>query len=293
MEANHVTQDILENKVNNIYKSFEEKSEATKEEFLEPFINLFIESMKITLDPDKEVIKAFFNNYIDTLNGDTSAFYMALTDIFKNIRDYNSITDEEKILNGLADQLQKYKDKLEIALEKEDVNKDHIINFDILRKIIQDYNIILDDDLIEYLIYKMKTSVPAGKSMFDLNCGIIIELLKKEIQRPEEDEDPLSAEISNKLSIFKSNLTDNHTNFEEVYNEFVETVSKDGKSFEILERNKFFEVMEKYQVTVSKEVSNAVYELFKADPASIPDNKIEYMDFIKLKQLFLNDYYSE
>ena len=58
---------------------------------------------------------------------------------------------------------------------------------------------------MEYLIYKMKVSLPPGKSMFDLNAEIILDLLKKEVQKVEE-EDPLSAEISQKLSDFKSNL---------------------------------------------------------------------------------------
>ena len=292
MESNHITQEILETKINGIFTSFGEKTEATKEEFLEPFVKMFIELMKITKETDKEVIKTFFSNYIDRLNGDTNVFYSELIDIFKNIQDYSSLGNEEAILNLLAGQLQNYKDKLEIALNKEDINKDHIITFDILRKIIQENNIILDDDLMEYLIYKMKVTLPAGKSMFDLNAEIILDLLKKEVQKVEE-EDPLSAEISQKLSDFKSNLINNKTDFENTYKEFVQTIQKDNKTFNVLEKDKFFEIMEKYNVTVSEEVKAAIYELFKADPDAFKDNKIELMDFEKLKQLFINDFYSE
>ena len=183
MESNHVTQTIFENKLNSIFKSFEDKQEATKEEFLEPFINMFIELMKITKDSDIEIIKSFFNNYIDKLGGDTSIFYLDLTDIFRNIKDYTLIAnEEEELLITLALQLQKYKNELERDLNKEDIEKNHIITFDILRKIIQENKITLDDDLMEYLIYKMKVSVPSGRSMFDLNAGIILDLLKKVLE---------------------------------------------------------------------------------------------------------------
>ena len=71
-------------------------------------------------------------------------------------------------------------------------------------------------------------------------------------------------------------------------------LEKNGKSFEVIEKNKFFEVMEKYNVTVSEVVKYAIYDLFKADPiCNKGDNNIELMDFSKLKQLFLDGYYAE
>ena len=317
MESNHVTQEMFQNKLNEIIKSFDGKNETSKQEFLEPFINMFIDFMKLKINSDIEVVKLFFNGYIDKLNGDTSVFYMELTEIFKNIQDYTLVKNEEELLNHLAIELQKHKNEFERDLNKEDVEKNHIITFDILRKVIQENKIIIDDDLMEYLIYKMKISVPDGRSMFDLNYEIILDLLKKvvseHVEKKEDekkedvknedlkndqdeiyDEDMLSAEISNKLSIFKNNLTNNNTDLEKTYEEFVQKLNEQGKSFEVIEKNKFFEIMEKYNVTVSEEVKYAIGDLFKADPVcNKGNNNVELMDFRKLKQLFSDGYYKE
>ena len=300
MEANHVTQEKFEDKLNEIYKSFEGKEDATKEELLEPFINMFIELMNLSKDSDIEVVKLFFDGYKYKLEGDTSVLFGELTEISKNINDYTLVQneEEEEVLNNLAVQLQKYKNELERDLKKEDVEKNHMITFDILRKIIQENNIILDDDLIEYLIYKMKVSVPDGRSMYDLNYEIILDLLKREVSENVENEknedvknseeienDILSTEMSKTLSDFINNLDDKKIDLEEACAGYVKKLEKNGKSFEVIEKNKFFEVIEKYNVYVSEEMRQAIFECFKADSVcNNGDDNIELMDFSKLSQ---------
>ena len=93
----------------NIFEAFEGKTESTKEDFLSPFINLFIESMKVTQESDKLVVQTFFNEYIDFLKGNTNDFFNELVIIFENLIDYTSIENNENLLNTLALSLQKYR----------------------------------------------------------------------------------------------------------------------------------------------------------------------------------------
>ena len=178
LEANHITKEFLINKIKEISVLFENREEATKEEFIEPFINLFLESMKVTQSNDIQLINEFFSNFIDDMEGDTNRFFLELIDIFENIVDYTLVENEEEVLNAISMELQPYKEELKLKLQKNDNN---IITFDNLRKVIEELNINLTDDYTEFLIYKMKEKVPEKSSIFDLNYKIIIDLLDRNI----------------------------------------------------------------------------------------------------------------
>ena len=60
---------------------FVNKDEISKEEFLEPFFNLFINLMKVTNDNDVFVVKEFLINLIEESEGDTNKFFLELIDI--------------------------------------------------------------------------------------------------------------------------------------------------------------------------------------------------------------------
>ena len=101
-EANHISKEFLINKLKEISLLFENKGEVTKDEFIEPFINLFIESMKVTQSSDIELIKNFFSNFINDMEGDTNRFFLELIDIFENIVDYTLVENEEEVLNAIS-----------------------------------------------------------------------------------------------------------------------------------------------------------------------------------------------
>ena len=304
-EANHITTEILENKVKNIIQSFEGKTEVSKEEFILPFYNLFIDTMKVTQEKDKQIIQTFFNNYIDNLKGNINEFYNELITIFDNIIDYSSLDINDQLLDVLAISLQKFKNDLEKRLKNDDKDNTNLITYDIFRNIINDLNIPLNDDLMEFLIYKMKSTVPENHSIFDLNYKIILELLNRDIhekieeeknneQEDEKETDDLSKQISNKLSDFKNNMIKENTDLEKVFQDKVQIFSDNEKTNEVIEKNVFFENMEKYGVTVNEELKETIYQLFiNENPICTNNGTAKMMDFIKLKQLFLNDYYSE
>ena len=304
-EANNVTTEILDNKLKDIFQSFDGKVEVTKEEFILPFYNLFIESIKVTQETDKEIIQTFFNDYIDNLKGNINEFYNELITIFENVIDYSSLDINDQLLDVFAISLQKFKNDLEKRLKNDDKDNTNLITYDIFRNIINDLNIPLNDDLMEYLIYKMKSMVPEGRSIFDLNYKIILELLSRDIHESieeeknneEEDEkesDDLSKQISNKLSDFKNNMIKENTDLEKVFKDKVQTFKDEQNDYEVIEKNVFFEMMEKYDITVNEEIKETIYKLFiNESPICTNNGTVMMMDFKKLKQLFLNDYYSE
>mgnify|MGYP007070231318 FL=1 len=136
---------------------------------------MFIDTMKITKKEDMGVVAGFLNDFVDSLNGDISIFFNGLIEVFDNINDYSDINKD----NELSFKLNKYKDELLTELKKNDTNNSHLITFDIFRKIVHDLNLLLDDETMEYLIYKMKKEVPENNSIFDLNFEVIENLLQK------------------------------------------------------------------------------------------------------------------
>ena len=314
-EANHITTDILDYKMKSIFESFEGKTESSKEDFLSPFINLFLESMKVTQDSDKQIVVSFFNEYLDFLKGNTNEFFNELNNIFENLMDYSTLDFNEQVLNSLAFNLQKFKSSLTKSLNEYDKKGTNLITFDIFRKIVNDINLPLDDELMEFLLYKMKSSVPSNHSIFDLNYRIIIDSLNRSLPKDfdenekinenepqkeniEEEEDnnqsDLSRRITDKLSQFKNNMTNDNTSLEKVFEDKVKIFNENNNKYECIEKDVFFGKMEEYGVTVEGEIKETIYRLFiNEEPICTNNGSVSMMDFTKLKSLFSTNYYSE
>ena len=303
-EANHISKEFLINKLKEISLLFENKGEVTKDEFIEPFINLFIESMKVTQSSDIQLIKNFFSNFINDMEGDTNRFFLELIDIFENIVDYTLVENEEEVLNAISMELQPYKEEIKLKLEKY-VN--NIITFDNLRNLIEELNISLTDDYTEFLIYKMKVKVPENSSILDLNFKIILDLLDKNIsssnidnrdqkemeekiikedeEESKEDVDELNTQMSNILSQFKLILKDNNTTFEDECKDKVKTiVMKDNKKIHGINKDIFFVIIEKYNIEIEEKIKKAIIDLFKIDNDDFVKNENELilLDYDKL-----------
>jgi hypothetical protein len=302
LEANHVTKEQLISKIKQISLLFENKEEATKEEFIEPFTNLFIESMKVTQSSDIQLINEFFNNFIDDMEGDTNRFFLELMDIFENIVDYTLVENEEEVLNAIAMELQLYKDNLKLKLQNHENN---LITFDYLRKIIEELNISLSDDYTEFLIYKMKEKVPENHSIFDLNYTIILDLLDKDINNnininndkeekkiDEEneskenfEEEEMNIQMSNKLSELKQALKENNTTFNDECKEKMKIFEDENKNkINGINKDDFFDLMKKYNIDIEDKVKDAIFDLFKLDTDVLLKSESEFflLDYDKL-----------
>ena len=293
-EANNFTINMLESKLKEIHKSFEGKEELNKDEFLSPFINLFVESMKVTKENDIQIIKSFFNEYIDHLKGNTSQFFNDLIKIFKNLNDYSKVEMTEDLLNSLAYNLQKHQPDLENRIKEDDMTGSKLLTFDIFQKIVSELDISLNDQIMEFLLYKMKKDTPENNSIFDLNYDFVINLLNRKIPDEIKKNEEIGQKLSDKLSDFKNNMLNEDTDLEQVFKDKIKRINNEDKKYEVVEKDLFFEMMEQYGVTVTDEIKDVIYHVFIIEePCCTDDGKIQMMDFIKLKKLFLNDYYTE
>ena len=266
LEANGVTKEQIVQKIDEICKLFENRKEATEEEFIEPFVKMFVETMKITKKEDLEIIKGFLNDFIYSLNGDISMFFNGLIEVFDNVTDFSGINKDCE----LSFKLNKYKDELISELKKNDINNSHLITFDIFRKIVHDINLLLDDESMEYLIYKMKKEVPENNSIFDLSYDIIENLLKKN-------------EIKDSLDNLKKILENKNTNLDAECLEFINTFDYQGKKFMIVKKEDFFNMCGKMELSFSKEIIEGIYECFKIEIEGEGFEKQEWIDYERLK----------
>ena len=296
LEARKVTTEDMLNKINNINNLFKNKEQITVEEFIPPFTNMLIESMKITQKKDKDLIEKFLYEYLDYLQNNMKEFLQRLVNAFENIIDYDSIPNKDNLLDSLAFNLQKNKNEYIQKLSEIDTNKTNLISFQNFMKILSDLDDPIRMELLEFVLYLMKKNTDESCSMLDFNYKIILELLERKIpedfQDNEGENDEMSQLISNKLSEFKYNMEQENTNLEKVFEGKIQKIELNGNNYEVIEKKDFFEAMEKYKITLDEEVKGNIFLLFIIEEPEI-NKKNEFMDFAKLKNLFLNNYYSE
>ena len=266
LEANGITKEQINQKIDEISKLFENRTEATKEEFIEPFVKMFIETMHITKKEDIEIVGGFLNDFVDSLNGEISIFFNGLIEVFDNVNDYTNINKDYE----LAFKLSKYKNELISTLKKNDTNNTHLITFETFRKIVHDLNLLLDDESMEYLIYKMKKDVSENNSIFDLNYDVIEVLLQKN-------------EIKDTLTTLKNNLESKKTNLDAECLEFINTFEYQGKKFMIVKKEDFFNMCGKFDLELSKEIMDGIYECFKIEIEGEGIEKQEWIDYERIK----------
>ena len=298
LEGRKVTTEEMLNKINEINKSFENKDQISIEEFISPFANILIESMKISQKIDKEQIKKFLYEYLDYLQNDMKEFLQRLVNAFENIIDYESIPNKEILLDSLAFNLQKNKDEYIKKFAEIDINKTNLISFQNFMNILSELGDPIRVELLEFILYLMKKNTDETCSMFDFNYKIILELLERKIPDDLKDNDlendERSQKVSNKLSEFKYNMELENTNLEKVCAEKIQKIEFKGINYEVIDKKDFFDIMEKYKITLNEEIKGWIYQVFTVEEPEINKNeKKEFLDFAKLKNLFLNNYYAE
>ena len=267
LEAQGITKEIINQKIQDISKLFENKDETTKEEFIDPFVKMFIETMKITQQKDIEIVTNFLNDFIDSLNSETLMFFNGLIEVFDNIRDYTGVKKDYEV----SFELNEYKDQLINALKQNDRNNNHLITFDIFRKIVQDLNISLDDETMEYLIYLMKKNVPENNSIFDLDYEIIEKLTEKN-------------EIGDIFKNIKNTLNDNKSNIDTECQEFLKSIEYEDLKFLIIKRDDFFSVLDKLEISMSDELKNSIYEVYKVEIETNDNSEQEFwMEYDRIR----------
>ena len=305
LEANHINKDNFISKIKEISAMFVNKDEISKEEFLEPFFNLFINLMKVTNDNDVFVIKEFLINLIEESEGDTNKFFLELIDIAHNIIDYTLIENEEEILNAFAIELQPFKEKLKSNLEKYENN---LINFDSLKKIFDELKINLSDDYYQFLLYKMKENTAEKSSIFDLNYKVILDLLERDINlngisnnlNPEEnkiideetetEEEKINIQVGLVLKELKQAMIKNKTNFEDECRSIIHNLEIENKKVKGIDKDDFFRIFKKYKIEIDENAKNCIFDLFKVENSVMKDkeNDMTLIDYDKIWTVMKN-----
>ena len=305
LEANHINKDNFISKIKEISAMFVNKDEISKEEFLEPFFNLFINLMKVTNDNDVFVVKEFLINLIEESEGDTNKFFLELIDIAHNIIDYTLIENEEEILNAFAIELQPFKEKLKSNLEKFENN---LINFDSLRKIFDELKINLSDDYYQFLLYKMKENTIEKSSIFDLNYKVILDLLERDINlngmsnnlNPEEnkiideetetEEEKINIQVGLVLKELKQAMIKNKTNFEDECRSIIHNLEIENKKVKGIDKDDFFRIFKKYKIEIDENAKNYIFDLFKVENSVMKDkeNDMTLIDYDKIWTVMKN-----
>ena len=156
-------------------------------------------------------------------------------------------------------------------LNQYDREKTHLITFDIFRKIVQNLNLELDDESMEYLIYKMKKNVPENNSIFDLNYEIIEKLFEKK------------NEIGEIFTNIKNTLNNNKTNIDSECEEFLNSFEYKDLKFLIIKRDDFFSVIDKLNISINDEIKNSIYQIFKIDIEIDKKRQQYWMEYDRLR----------
>ena len=201
-------------------------------------------------------------------------------------------------MDSLAFNLQKNKDEYIKKFAEIDINKTNLISFQNFMNILSELGDPIRVELLEFILYLMKKNTDETCSMFDFNYKIILELLERKIpddfQDNELEDDERSQKVSNKLSEFKYNMELENTNLEKVCAEKIQKIEFKGINYEVIDKKDFFDIMEKYKITLNEEIKGWIYQVFMVEEPEINKNeKKEFLDFAKLKNLFLNNYYAE
>ena len=245
LESKHIKANYLNDEVNKITQVFQNANaeEISRDDFIEPFRKLLIESMKIKNENDILIINTYLDNLLNKYNNDTDDFMSDINNIFSNVNDY-SLINEEEFNSKLKIQINNYPNLIDKCKEV-DSNKNYIISYFDYKKIYSDLKLDFDDNLNDYLIYKMKLNTPENSSFFDLNYQFVEDLVKNKgnyiSKIPEEEHVEKESSDIDIDAILKSSIEQNSEekkehfndgNYEEVKNNDNEEAEKDSKEEE-------------------------------------------------------------
>jgi exonuclease SbcC len=284
LESNHVKKENLYEEVNQIYKTFEENTktdaEISRDDFIRPFTELFVNNMKITNQEDILIINNYLGKIIDGIEDNIDKFFEHLSLIFDNIIDYTQVNENELLLN-IKNALEQYPDIVK-ELKEKDINNNYIITILTFKKITDKLKVELNDDLMEFLIYKMKISVPEGYSMLDLNYSIIEELMNYELNESNNIEI-----ISNLFQQLKISLNEKNEDFNNILSEKIVNINFDNMEIQAIKKDDFFEIFKDNGIGIGENEQNDLYDNFKLQNEINENDNL--MNVSRIKEFYESD----
>ncbi len=176
-ESKKINKEMMNQIFKNIIDKYYQENEIEKVNLID---NISLKICEIINCKNNEIDKSKINYLIESIiyssNNELDKFIENFLQLFDNIKDYNE-NDDKKFTQLIKNKLEKYKSYL-----NENYKKD-FISFFSFRVLLNKQNIFLEDDIVEYLIYRMKKdSILNNKnnSMFDLSLKTLIEIINSE-----------------------------------------------------------------------------------------------------------------
>lgn len=140
------------------------KNLINSDEIIEKVYNIFNKYLQLTDQEDIKYLYQLLYYLYNDQEGDLNNFFEYMNDVIENITNYSLLNteDEEKINNYIYNFMEnEIMSKRKEDIENEYLNK-YIIKFEDFEKIIMKDNeqrIFMDNEAVEYLLYKMKKSL--------------------------------------------------------------------------------------------------------------------------------------
>lgn len=140
-------------------KEIENNKQIEKKSLINLFTNKICESILVVEEKkeDYEQIRIIVETLLAESKNDLSNFIENFLRLFDGIKNYNESKKQEEYIRQINIELSMYKDYFINSFDKK------IIPFSNFRDLLNEKNIQLDNEIIEYLIYRMK------KDCFDMN----------------------------------------------------------------------------------------------------------------------------
>ena len=294
LEAKNVNVNYLKNEVLKIQNNLEEKGEVSKSEFIKPFTDLFFNIIDSNYSNDIDIINNYFEDKVDEYGEEIEKFFEDLNLIFDNIEDYNN-KNENELFNNIKNSLSNYSYNLINELKEHDIKKDYIITFGALNNIFDKLKININDDDLEFLIYKMKVSVPKNHSMNDLNYFIIENMFNENNDKYyinnindiiKEENESLSEEEINKLFIkLKNSIDEKNEDFnDDIIAKNTISIECFDKKYSGIKKENFFNILKEHDIEIEDNKFNNLYEKFKIEENY--DNIEELFDIKKMRNWY-------
>ena len=175
---------------NNSNENLNDKLEAIKKEMIKKINGVFVDAINLKNIEDLIMVKRLLINIYKESGNNLNQFKEYLSSILENFKNFSLLSErsEKTICNYIINNLyvneivQNKKDEL-----KEKYKNNYIISFEEFTDIVKMNKISMDDEAIEYLIYKMKCESIKDEInlMNSLNIKVFLDFLDKN----EEEDD--------------------------------------------------------------------------------------------------------
>ena len=193
LEANKIDMSIIESRILNKENLELLKDKNNYKQFISIISNGLIEILKVRQEKDQIDIHSciktlLYNNYISKNSTNPEDFKTKFLNLFTNISFY-SIEQKQELNKVIAIKMNPIKEKFIEFLKIFDEDNKGYISFTSLKKIMEELELKLKNDALEYLIYTMKVIQEEGTYLTDLKYSNLIKILDETPVDPNENID--------------------------------------------------------------------------------------------------------